>query len=77
MALPVLPSNGFITRLLQQTTQASSTQNLQRNTPTPTADKPDSMSISNEARQAMKGEGSSQLESKLIELYNQQGKSNS
>ncbi|MDX8388028.1 MAG: hypothetical protein R8M46_05785 [Ghiorsea sp.] len=74
MALPVLPSNGFITRLLQQTKQAptitSSTGGEK------TAAKPDQATISNEARQANKNPGNApQLESKLIELYNKNGQS--
>ena len=76
MALPVLPSNGFITRLLQQTNPSPAA-----STPA-TSDKvtakPDQTSISDEARQASKSSGNAQesntqLESKLIELYNQKG----
>lgn len=70
MAIPVSPSSGFITRLLQQTAQQSSTANnvtSNRNIP-----KTDATSISAEARLAHKNDNQ-QLENKLIELYNQKG----
>ena len=76
MALPVLPSNGFITRLLQQTTQTP-TVNAQKSSEK-AAEKADQTSISNEARQANNAvDNNPQLESKLIELYNQKGQGQS
>ena len=70
MALTISPSDGFITRLLQQAhhtapkTPASSNHQ---------AEKPDQMSISSEARQATEASGNHRLESKLMDLYNQKG----
>ncbi|MDQ6977160.1 MAG: hypothetical protein Q9M75_03510 [Ghiorsea sp.] len=69
MAIPVSPSNGFITRLLQQATQHTS--NASNTAPQPSPQK-DSTLISDEARQANKNT-SQQLENKLIELYNHKG----
>ena len=69
MAIPVSPSSGFITRLLQQATQHTS--NAPNTAPQPSSQK-DNALISNEARQANKNT-SQQLESKLIELYNHKG----
>lgn len=70
MALTILPSDGFITRLLQQAhhtaPKAPPASNQQ-------ATKPDQMSISNEARQATESTGNHRLESKLMDLYNQKG----
>ena len=73
MAIPVLPSNGFITRLLQQTSQAPTIQNQQNKTSERSISKPDQMNISQEAREANKESSNAQLEAKLIELYNQKG----
>ncbi|WP_051938387.1 hypothetical protein [Ghiorsea bivora] len=70
MAIPVSPSSGFITRLLQQTSQqstAATRATANRNMP-----KTDASFISAEARHAYKNDNQ-QLENKLIELYNQKG----
>ena len=70
MPIPVSPSSGFITRLLQQTSQHSTTASHatgNRNIP-----KADTTFISAEARHAHKND-TQQLENKLIELYNQKG----
>lgn len=72
MAAPISPSNGFITRLLQQTTQNNTIVSQSGNTLGAT--KADQTSISPEARQANKGTANDKLESKLIELYNQNGR---
>ena len=65
MAIPISPSSGFITRLLQQATQHTSNASN-------TAPQKDNTLISDEARQANKNT-SQQLENKLIELYNHKG----
>ena len=71
MALTILPSDGFITRLLQQAhhtaPKAPPASNNQQTA------KPDQMSISNEARQATETSANHRLESKLMDLYNQKG----
>ena len=71
MAAPIQPSNGFITRLLQQTTPAASPSSA--GTEQRSSAKPDQLSISHEARQAQSGTPNHRLESKLLELYNQKG----
>ncbi len=72
MALTVQPSDGFINRLLQQAHHASpkSTASSQ-----PSSAGKDQVSISSQARNAGEAELASnhQLESKLMELYNQKG----
>jgi len=70
VAIPVSPSSGFITRLLQQTSQQSTT--TTRATSNRNMPKADATFISSEARHAYKND-SLQLENKLIELYNQKG----
>ncbi len=71
MALTVMPSDGFISRLLQQAHRPAPSVAPQNNQSTP---KPDQMSISDEARQASQPTTSSnRLESKLMEMYNQKG----
>lgn len=70
MAIPVSPSSGFITRLLQQTTQHTSAASSA--TSTHNMPKGDTTLISDAARQAKTGEHH-QLEDKLIALYNQKG----
>ncbi|OIO74802.1 MAG: hypothetical protein AUJ57_01430 [Zetaproteobacteria bacterium CG1_02_53_45] len=72
MALTVLPSDGFISRLLQQAHRPAPSTPPQ---PQQSAPRPDQMSISNEARQASHAPGNNSLESKLMEMYNQKGKS--
>ncbi|PJA32095.1 MAG: hypothetical protein CO187_05815 [Zetaproteobacteria bacterium CG_4_9_14_3_um_filter_53_7] len=72
MALTVLPSDGFISRLLQQAHRpAPSTAPQTQHSPA----QPDQMSISSEARQASHAPSNNNLESKLMEMYNQKGKS--
>lgn len=76
MASPISPSNGFITRLLQQTTHTPTKSAVDKHEAP--ASKPDQTSISQEARQAASNADSNkQVESKLIELYNQKGKGRS
>ncbi len=70
MAIPVSPSSGFITRLLQQATQHSSA--VSNTTSAHSMPKEDTAFISDAARQAKTGEHH-QLEDKLIALYNQKG----
>ncbi len=70
MAFAILPSDGFINRLLQQA-QHSAPSALSGGSRA--AAQQDQMSISNEARQAIQSTGSN-LESQLMELYNQEGK---
>jgi hypothetical protein len=71
VALTVHPTDGFINRLLQQST---------RTAPQPTADKgselggKDQVSISSQARQATTASApDTRLESKLLQMYNQNG----
>ncbi len=71
MASPILPSNGFITRLLQQTTPAVPSNQASEAKGTPM--KSDQTSISQEARLASKASPNQLLESKLISLYNKRG----
>ncbi len=71
MALVISPSDGFISRLLKQG---------QHDVPgaQEAAGKParqDQLSISSQARQAMQTTGDKSPESRLIDLYNQKGKS--
>lgn len=75
MALTVHPTDGFINRLLQQTT---------RTAPQPAAEKSgdlgarDQVSISPEARQVTTSlSPDARLESKLLQMYNQNGESSS
>nr|WP_194334968.1 hypothetical protein [Mariprofundus sp. KV] len=65
-----MPSDGFITRLLQQAHHTAPKVPPASNQQ---AAKPDQMSISNEARQATESQGNHRLESKLMDLYNQKG----
>lgn len=71
MALSILPADGFISRLLQQS--QSTPAKAPVSSPTPAPNTQDQTSISQEARQATQGEGNQRLESKLIDLYNQKG----
>jgi len=74
MAVTISPADGFISRLIQQTQQASSAK--QSAMPPPTANQNasrDQSSISPEARQAMQGANQQDLESRLLDLYNQKG----
>jgi len=75
VALTVHPTDGFINRLLQQST---------RSAPQPVASKSgdlggsDQVSISSEARQATSNAApDTRLESKLLQMYNQNGVSSS
>lgn len=75
MALTVHPTDGFINRLLQQSTLSA---------PQPAAGKSgelggkDQVSISSEARQATTSSApDTRLESKLLQMYNQNGVSSS
>lgn len=70
MALTVMPSDGFISRLLQQAHRPAQSEAPQTNHSAP---KPDQMSISTEARQASQPSSNNNLESKLMEMYNQKG----
>ncbi|GAV20464.1 hypothetical protein MMIC_P1430 [Mariprofundus micogutta] len=72
MAITALPSDGFISRLLQQAHRPAPNAAPQSGQP---AAKDDQMTFSNEARQASQPSGSQNLESKLMEMYNQKGKS--
>ena len=74
MALTVTPADGFISRLLQQT-HTSSARKVPTGKAQPAAAKTDQSSISPEARQANQSASHKQLESKLIDLYNQRGNS--
>ncbi|WP_236075321.1 hypothetical protein [Mariprofundus sp. EBB-1] len=71
MALSILPADGFITRLLQQSQSTTAKVPAGHSKPAPNVQ--DQASISQEARQATQGENSNPLESKLIDLYNQKG----
>ena len=77
MASPILPSNSFITRLLQQTSQNNTQINQLADSKEAVTIKPDQTNFSDEARQANKDDTRPQLESKLIELYNQKGQGSS
>ncbi len=75
VALTVHPTDGFINRLLQQST---------RSAPQPLASNSselggkDQVSISSEARQATSASApDTRLESKLLQMYNQNGVSSS
>lgn len=75
MALTVHPTDGFINRLLQQTTRTAAL---------PVAEKSgdvggkDQVSISSEARQASTPSSpDTRLESKLLQMYNQNGERSS
>jgi len=73
VALTVTPADGFISRLIQQTHQSASNRASAQNHRTAT--KQDQASISQAARQASQPTNNQQLESKLMDLYNQKGKS--
>jgi len=73
VALTVTPADGFISRLIQQTHQAASSR-VPGHSHQSVA-KQDQTSISQEARQATHHTDNQQLESRLIDLYNQKGKS--
>lgn len=69
VALTILPSDGFITRLLQQAHHSAPAPSGGGKAPP----KQDQVLISNEARQATQASSGQHLESKLMELYNQKG----
>lgn len=69
MALIVSPADGFISRLLQQSRQAAPGKAAANRS----APKPDQTSISSEARQAMQSTNYQNMESKLMDMYNQKG----
>jgi len=71
VALTISPADGFISRLLQQSQSTPAKATNTNSAPTPT-DKQDQTSISQEARQASENSNGN-LESKLIDLYNQKG----
>jgi len=71
VALTILPADGFISRLLQQS--QSTPAKVPVINPTPAPNVQDQASISQEARQATEGNTNQRLESKLIDLYNQNG----
>ncbi|PIP02464.1 MAG: hypothetical protein COW18_09170 [Zetaproteobacteria bacterium CG12_big_fil_rev_8_21_14_0_65_54_13] len=71
MALTVSPADGFISRLLQQTQQAAPAKAAAGKQAA--APRPDQTSISAEARQAMQSTGDQNMESRLMDLYNQKG----
>jgi len=69
VALVISPTDGFISRLLQQGRHAAPVaQSGMRKTA-----QPDQLSISSQARQAAQPTGGHHLESRLMELYNQEG----
>jgi len=70
VALTVSPADGFISRLLQQTQQAAPARAADGKQAAP---RPDQTSISSEARQAMQSSGNPNMESRLMDLYNQKG----
>lgn len=70
MALTVLPSDGFINRLLQQAHNSAAPKTQPSGQPAKSGQ--DQVSISSEAREATQT-SNHQLESKLMELYNQKG----
>jgi len=70
VAFTVSPADGFISRLLQQTQQAAPAKAAASNQP---ATKPDQTTISTDARQAMQSKGNQNMESRLMDLYNQKG----
>ncbi len=75
MALSISPADGFISRLLQQSQNTPTSKAPASSTPQ-TSNKQDQSSISQEARQAgqtSQAANNQQLESKLIDLYNQKG----
>jgi len=71
VALTISPADGFISRLLQQS--QSTPARVPHGNPTPASTAQDQTSISQEARQATQGTNNQQLESRLIDLYNQKG----
>lgn len=73
MALTVTPADGFISRLLQQT-HTTSARKIPAGKAQPAAAKTDQSSISQEARQANQSASHQQMESKLMDLYNQKGR---
>ena len=76
MAISILPSDGFITRLLQQAHHSTPKATAPSNSAP--AQQPDQVSISHDARQATETNtpvGNHRLESKLMDLYNQKGES--
>jgi len=72
VALTVTPADGFISRLLQQT--HTSARKVPAGKAQPAAVKADQSSISQEARQANQSSSHQQMESKLMDLYNQKGR---
>ncbi|MDX8404025.1 MAG: hypothetical protein R8K54_06420 [Mariprofundaceae bacterium] len=71
MALTVHPTDGFINRLLQQTTRPAAQPVAEKRSDT---DGKDQVSISSQARQTLTSSPpDTQLESKLLQMYNQNG----
>jgi len=71
VALAISPTDGFISRLLKQEHHAAPVARTDKRE----AAQPDQLSISSQARQATQPTGGQRLESRLIDLYNQEGKS--
>ena len=70
VALVISPTDGFISRLLKQGPQAAPGAQSGSSKPA----RQDQLSISTQARQVAQPAGSHHLESRLMELYNQEGK---
>ena len=70
MALTVKPSDGFISRLLQQAHRPAPSEVVETNKSAPTSDQ---MSISQAARDPSQAADNQRLESKLLQMYNQKG----
>jgi len=71
VALAISSTDGFISRLLKQEHHAAPAARTDKREPA----QPDQLSISSQARQATQPTGGQRLESRLIDLYNQEGKS--
>ncbi len=71
MALTILPADGFISRLLQQS--QSTPVKVPASAHSHSTSAQDQSSISQEAHQASERSNNQRLESKLIDLYNQKG----
>jgi len=70
VALAISPTDGFISRLLKQGQHAAPKAQSGSSHAAPK----DQLSISSQARQATQPSGNQRLESRLMELYNQEGK---
>jgi len=75
VALTISPADGFISRLIQQTQQSASAKKTDQHPATGAQGQvsKDQTSISSEARQALQASHNQDMESKLIDLYNQKG----